>query len=103
MPTRTDKNANTSPTAASSGTDLNGAAALLATRKIKMRLSELAKKLLKLPREKWASQTAGLGTQEEVKLEHANLDENDPNAGADWNSGIATYFDMFFENGEVSR
>lgn len=103
MPTRTDKNANTSPTAASSGTDLNGAAALLATRKIKMRLSELATKLFELPREQWASKTAGLGTQEEVKLEHANLDENDPNAGADWNSGIATYFDIIFENGEVYR
>ena len=35
MPTRTDKNANTSPTAASSGTDINGSAAILATRKIK--------------------------------------------------------------------
>lgn len=101
MPTRTDKNANTSPTAASSGTDLNGAAALLATRKIKKRLSELATFLFKLPREQWASKTAGLGTQEEIKLKHGLLDENDPNAGADWNSGIATYFDVIFEAGEV--
>ena len=52
MPTRTDKNANTSPTAASSGTDINGAAALLATRKIKKRLSELALKLMDIPKEK---------------------------------------------------
>ncbi len=101
MPTRTDKNANTSPTAASSGTDINGAAALLATRKIKKRLSELAYKLLDIPKEKWASKTAGLGTQPEVKLETPNLDENDPNAGAEWQSGKATYFEMQFEDGWV--
>lgn len=35
MPTSTEKNANTSPTAASAGTDLNGAAALNAARQIK--------------------------------------------------------------------
>lgn len=101
MPTRTDKNANTSPTAASSGTDINGAAALLATRKIKKRLSELALKLLDIPKEKWASKTAGLGTQPEVELTDPYLNENDPNQGADWKSGIATYFDIHFEDGWV--
>ena len=101
MPTRTDKNANTSPTAASSGTDLNGAAALLATRKIKKRLSELALKLLEIPKDRWASKTAGLGTQAEVELENKNLDENDPNEGAEWKSGIATYFDIIFKDGFV--
>jgi xanthine dehydrogenase large subunit len=101
MPTRTDKNANTSPTAASSGTDLNGAAALLATRKIKQRLSELALKLLDIPKEKWASKTAGLGTQPEVELATPNLDVNDPNAGAEWKSGVATYFDIIFKDGFV--
>ena len=101
MPTRTDKNANTSPTAASSGTDINGAAALLATRKIKKRLSELALKLLAVPKEKWASKTAGLGTQPEVEVDTPNLDENDPNAGADWNSGVATYFGIEFKDGWV--
>lgn len=101
MPTRTDKNANTSPTAASSGTDLNGAAALLATRKIKKRLSELALRLLDIPKEKWASKTAGLGTQAEIVLETSNLDVNDPNEGAEWASGKATYFDMQFEDGWV--
>jgi xanthine dehydrogenase large subunit len=101
MPTRTDKNANTSPTAASSGTDLNGAAAILATRKIKKRLSELALKLLDIPKERWASKTAGLGTQPEVHLDTPNLDENDPNAGADWKSGVATYFDIIFKDGFV--
>lgn len=101
MPTRTDKNANTSPTAASSGTDINGAAALLATRKIKKRLSELALKLMDIPKEKWASKTAGLGTQPEVELVDSILNENDPNAGADWNNGKATYFDIRFEEGWV--
>lgn len=101
MPTRTDKNANTSPTAASSGTDINGAAALLAARKIKKRLSELALKLLDIPKERWASKTAGLGTQPEVMLDDPHLNENDPNAGADWNSGIATYFEMEFKDGWV--
>lgn len=101
VPTRTDKNANTSPTAASSGTDINGAAALLATRKIKKRLSELALKLLDVPKDKWASKTAGLGTQPEVMLDTPNLDENDPNAGTEWNTGIATYFDIQFADGWV--
>lgn len=101
MATRTDKNANTSPTAASSGTDLNGAAALLASRKIKKRLSELALRLLDIPKEKWASKTAGLGTQAEIILQTPNLDVNDPNEGADWNSGKATYFDIQFEEGWV--
>jgi xanthine dehydrogenase large subunit len=101
MPTRTDKNANTSPTAASSGTDLNGGAALLATRKIKKRLSELALKLLDIHKEKWASKTAGMGTQPEVILDSANLDENDPNEGAEWKSGVATYFGIEFEDGWV--
>jgi len=101
VPTRTDKNANTSPTAASSGTDINGAAALLATRKIKKRLSELALKLLDIPKEKWASKTAGLGTQPEVILEDQYLNENDPNAGAEWESGTATYFGIHFQDGWV--
>jgi len=45
MTTSTEKNHNTSPTAASSGSDINGAAALDASNKIKARLSELAKKV----------------------------------------------------------
>lgn len=43
MTTSTEKNHNTSPTAASSGSDINGAAALSAANKIKARLTELAK------------------------------------------------------------
>ena len=42
MPTSTEKNTNTSPTAASAGTDLNGAAAVDACRQIKSRLAEFA-------------------------------------------------------------
>lgn len=42
MPTSTEKNNNTSPTAASAGTDLNGAAALRACRAIKRRLRRFA-------------------------------------------------------------
>jgi len=42
MPTSTEKNCNTSPTAASAGTDLNGAAAVQACREIRGRLAALA-------------------------------------------------------------
>ena len=42
MPTSTEKSNNTSPTAASAGTDLNGAAAVDACRQIKQRLAEFA-------------------------------------------------------------
>ena len=46
MPTSTEKNANTSPTAASAGTDLNGAAALDACRTIRERLAAYAARRL---------------------------------------------------------
>ncbi len=42
MPTSTEKNHNTSATAASSGSDLNGAAALVACQEIKINLAKLA-------------------------------------------------------------
>ncbi len=101
MPTRTDKNANTSPTAASSGTDLNGAAALLAVRKIKYRLSQLAAQLFEVPEEKWAQKTAGLGTAPELDVDQLPH-TNDPNDGADWPTGTATYAGVDFKDGEVS-
>ncbi len=50
-PTSTDKNNNTSPTAASAGTDLNGAAALDACRKIRERMSVVAAGMLGRPEE----------------------------------------------------
>ena len=68
MSTSTDKNANTSPTAASTGTDINGAAALKASREIKKRLAALAVKLKDLNPDKWPSKTAGLGTAPEVVI-----------------------------------
>ena len=102
MPTRTDKNANTSPTAASSGTDLNGAAALLGTRKIKARLSELAVKLLKIPEARWARHTAGLGTENEIEVGRSFEPRgDDPNEGGEWSSGLATFHGIRFENGDV--
>ena len=42
MTTSTEKNNNTSPTAASAGTDLNGAAAVIACRQIRQRMSAFA-------------------------------------------------------------
>ena len=45
--TNTDKNNNTSPTAASSGTDLNGNAAIVACTALRERLADIAAKLLR--------------------------------------------------------
>ncbi|HET9239494.1 MAG TPA: molybdopterin cofactor-binding domain-containing protein [Oligoflexus sp.] len=66
MPTQTDKNANTSATAASSGTDLNGAAALVACRPLKERLSKMFVALLDLDPELWPSRTIGPGTRPDL-------------------------------------
>lgn len=101
MPTATDKNANTSPTAASSGTDLNGSAALLATRKIKERLSIVAAKILQLPEDRWAKNTAGLGTEDEIPTSDVYADPEDPNADSKWETGIATYHGIRFEDEHV--
>jgi xanthine dehydrogenase large subunit len=48
-PTSTDKNNNTSPTAASAGTDLNGSAAVDACRRLKARLAAVAADMLAVP------------------------------------------------------
>lgn len=68
MPTSTEKNANTSPTAASTGTDINGSAALKACERICGRLAALAIALRSIPPELWASKTAGLGTMPEISV-----------------------------------
>lgn len=68
MATSTEKVPNTSPTAASSGTDINAAAAHAACVKIKARLSELAAKVADIPLERRAVKTAALGTEPEVEL-----------------------------------
>lgn len=101
MPTRTDKNGNTSPTAASSGTDLNGGAALIATKKIKYRLSQVAKKLLELPEKRWAKNVAGLGTEDELVVSNGVFSEEDSNLGENQDTGLTTYFGMVFANGQV--
>lgn len=104
MPTSTEKNANTSPTAASSGTDLNGGAAILAARKIKARLSQVAKVLFQLPTERWARVTAGLGTEEEIQIDpevYRQLQYGD-DANADASaSSAAEYLGVIFQDGEV--
>lgn len=104
MPTSTDKNGNTSPTAASSGTDLNGAAALLAVRRIKQRLSELAFHLFKTPESRWAKNTAGLGTEDEVSLNpeaFRNRDLNNPNEDTLELDGVFQFHDVCFEENHV--
>lgn len=72
MPTSTEKNANTSATAASSGSDLNGRAAEVATEKIKARLSQVALQVFARPVEWRGRKVAGAGTVPEIKI-----DEND--------------------------
>ena len=66
--TATDKNANTSPTAASSGTDINGAAAVQASLKIKQRLSQILLQLATLAPDKWPSRCAVLATHPELTV-----------------------------------
>ncbi|MES2963727.1 MAG: molybdopterin cofactor-binding domain-containing protein [Bdellovibrionota bacterium] len=100
MPTTTDKNGNTSPTAASSGTDLNGAAAVLATRKLKRRLSELALKLLDIPESKWARHTAGLGTEKEITVAEG-YDEKAVNEDVDPQTQVVRYHGIVFEAEDV--
>lgn len=68
MPTSTEKIPNTSPTAASSGTDINASAALIATQRIKARLSQLAARVLELPPGKWGKVAGPLGTVAEIEV-----------------------------------
>jgi xanthine dehydrogenase large subunit len=56
MATATDKNNNTSPTAASAGTDLNGAAAADACKRLHERLSEVAASMLSRPEDGLAAE-----------------------------------------------
>ncbi len=69
MPTSTEKNANTSPTAASTGTDINASAAKVACDAICNRLAALAIQLCVTPPKSWPSHTAGLGTVAEIALD----------------------------------
>jgi xanthine dehydrogenase large subunit len=73
----------------------------LATRQIKARLSQLAVRLTKVPEENWAKHTAGLGTQPEIEARGLDRVLRDPNEGAEWSSGIASYEGVRFERGRV--
>lgn len=85
MATSTDKNANTSATAASSGSDINGSAALIAAEKIIKRLSIVAKKILK-------GETGG---HSEI-----DLDEGEDTSSIVFNDGLI--FDKFNKNKKIS-
>src|SRR4029077_2229392 len=63
-PTSTDKNNNTSPTAASSGTDLNGAAAADACRRLRARLTEVAAGMLARPADGLPVEPEGIRLEE---------------------------------------
>lgn len=71
MPTSTEKIANTSPTAASSGSDLNGSAALLAAGILKKRLQLVADQVFKRAPEFRGRKTAGAGTVPEIVIDEA--------------------------------
>ncbi|MEQ1722995.1 MAG: molybdopterin cofactor-binding domain-containing protein, partial [Pseudobdellovibrio sp.] len=86
MSTSTEKNSNTSATAASSGSDLNGRAVELACDIIKARLSRLALQVLNRPTELRGRKVAGAGTVPEITID-------------DSNSNLTC--DVEFKNGEV--
>lgn len=69
MPTSTEKNHNTSPTAASSGSDINGAAAKVAAETIKRRIQLAADQILALPESKRGKMANVLGHVEEIKID----------------------------------
>lgn len=69
MATSTEKNPNTSATAASSGSDINGQAALNACEIIKENLAKLAKVVLERPESLRGKAVAGAGTALEIKID----------------------------------
>jgi xanthine dehydrogenase large subunit len=69
MPTSTEKNANTSATAASSGSDINGRAALDACNQIRTRLQKVAKLALSRDEKLRGRAVAGAGTAPELDFE----------------------------------
>lgn len=68
MPTSTEKNPNTSPTAASSGSDINGQAASIAANKIKENLARLAVQVFRRPLSLRGRKVAGSGLSEEINI-----------------------------------
>jgi xanthine dehydrogenase large subunit len=73
LTTSTDKNINTSPTAASSGTDLNGAATLRACHKLKRRLARVAMQLFALAKERWPDKSAAFASEPEIELSQLDV------------------------------
>lgn len=70
LATSTERNHNTSPTAASSGSDINAKAALIAAEKIKSRMAQVAHFMLTNPENKWATPAnASMGTAAEFELQ----------------------------------
>jgi len=93
MSTRTDKNANTSPTAASSGTDINGAAALIACKKLKLRLGLLAERVLTVDESLWAKKLAPINRVQELEvsdIDSAELDEKLNQLQVEFQNGFIT-------------
>ena len=69
MATSTEKNANTSATAASSGSDLNGRAAEAACEIIKARLGQVAQQVFARPAELRGRKVAGSGSAAEIAID----------------------------------
>lgn len=69
MPTSTEKIHNTSATAASSGSDINAGAALIAAEEIKARLSIVAQAVLSRPKELRGRAKAGAGSVPEIGID----------------------------------
>jgi len=90
MPTSTEKNANTSPTAASAGTDLNGAAAAVACDIIKQRLASIALQLRCIPEDAWANKTAGLGTRAELLVDASVTSSGTSEQRIQFHEGLVT-------------
>ena len=93
--TSTDKNNNTSPTAASSGTDLNGNAALVACVKIRERLATIAARMLHDTAE-------GLMTEPEAVRFHRGLvyDVRRPNVKIDFQQVVCEAYTQRVSLGE---
>ena len=85
MATSTEKNPNTSATAASSGSDINGAAALNACNVIKENLAKVARCVFDRPREMRGRPVAGAGTVPEIDISDVNGWE-----GIEFEKGIVT-------------
>ncbi len=76
MPTSTEKNPNTSATAASSGSDINGQAALNASNAIKENLNRVAQAVFARPVENRGRKVAGTGNVAEIDISKIAVDEN---------------------------